>query len=181
MVAVLLVIAGCGGSVIRYVNPDANFTYIKKVAVLPFNNFTTDRFAGEKVRAVVMVDILSRGVFDVVEQGEVSKILSLVLRATGAEEGMVSELDRETLKLLGERLGVQAVVLGSVDEYEGRRGESIVSVSIRMLDTGSGIILWQAKAMATGSGFWRKIIGLEGLDANTLTRKAVKTALDTLL
>ncbi|MBI5560784.1 MAG: hypothetical protein HY883_05870 [Deltaproteobacteria bacterium] len=150
------------------------------MAVLPFNNLTADRFAGEKVRSAVMVDLLSRGVFDVVEQGEVSKVLSLVLRAAGVEEGMVVDLDRETLKLLGERLGVQAIVLGSVDEYEGRREEGIVAISVRMLDTSSGIILWQAKASLVSSNAWRKTLGIEGDDSSILTRKVVKKAFDTL-
>ncbi len=181
LLVVLLVLTGCGASVVRYINPDANFSYIKKVAVLPFNNLTNDRYAGEKVRAALTVDLLSRRVFDVMEQGEVSKVLTLVLRATGAEEGMVLELDKETLKLLGERLGVQAVILGSVDDFEDRRSGGIVSLSVRMLDTSSGIILWQAKATASGGSIWRRMLGLEGVDTSTLTRKAVKEALDTLL
>ena len=177
----VLIAAGCTREVVRYINPEANFSYIKKVAILPFNNLSDDRFAGEKVRSAITVDLLSRGVFDVVEQGEVNKVTSLVLRAAGAEEGMVTELDRETLKLLGERLGVQAVILGSVDEYVGRREEALVGLSVRMLDTSSGIILWQAKASTSSASFWRKILGLEGVDTSTLTRKVVKTAFDTLL
>lgn len=181
LVVVLLVTAGCGQRITRYINPEANFSYIKKVAVLPFNNFTNDRYAGEKVRSTVTVDLLSRGIFDVVEQGEVNKILSLVLRAAGVEEGMVTDLDRETLKLLGERLGVQAVVLGSVDEFESRRDEGMVAVSMRMLDASSGIILWQAKASLTASSALRKLVGVEGDDSSTLTRKVIKRAFDTLL
>jgi len=181
LVLFVLIAAGCTREVVRYINPEANFSYIKKVAILPFNNLSDDRFAGEKVRSAITVDLLSRGVFDVVEQGEVNKVTSLVLRAAGAEEGMVTELDRETLKLLGERLGVQAVILGSVDEYVGRREEALVGLSVRMLDTSSGIILWQAKASTSSASFWRKILGLEGVDTSTLTRKVVKTAFDTLL
>ena len=181
LVAIVLIVTGCAEGVVRYINPEANFSYIKKVAVLPFNNLSDDRFAGEKVRSAITVDLLSRGIFDVVEQGEVNKIASLVLRAAGAEEGMVTELDRETLKLLGERLGVQAVVLGSVDEYTGRREEGLVAISVRMLDTSSGIILWQARVSASSASFWRKILGLEGFDSSALTRKAVKKAFDTLL
>jgi TolB-like protein len=173
--------AGCGSKVVRYINPEANFSYIRKVAVLPFNNLTNDRYAGEKVRAALTVDLLSRMTFDVVEQGEVSKVLTLVMRATGAEEGMVLELDKETLKLLGERLGVQAVILGSVDDYEYKRDGGVVSISVRMLDTSSGLILWQAKASETGSSFSRKMLGLDSKDASALARRAVRRVLNTLL
>jgi TolB-like protein len=177
----LIFVAGCSSSVIRYINPEANFSYIRKVAILPFNNMSGDRFAGERVRNTLTVELLSRGVFDVMERGEVSKVMGLVLRAAGFEEGRALEVDKETLKLLGEKLGVQAVILGSVDEYTGRGTAPIVSLSLRMLDTSSGIILWQAKSTALGTTTWRKIVGIEESDRSTMTRKAVKKALDTLL
>ena len=172
---------GCASSTVRYINPDANFSYIKKVAVLPFNNLTADRYAGEKIRSIVTVDILSRGVFDVLEQGEVSKALGAVLRAAGVSEGMVLDPDKDTLKLLGEKLGAQAVIMGSVDEYEGQSGAAVVSISMRMLDTSSGIILWQANSSVSGRSVFRKIIGIEEVDRTLLTRKAVGRAIDTLL
>ncbi len=177
-IAVLLL--GCSAKVVRYVNPEANFSYIKKVAVLPFNNFSSDRFAGEKVRTAIMVELLSRGVFDVVEEGEVNKVVGMVLRAAGAFEGGVFEPDRETIRILGERLGVQAIIIGSVEEYGGGR-EGVVSISARMIDTSSGIVLWQAKAYETSSSAWRKILGIEELDRTVLTTKAVRKLLDTLL
>jgi hypothetical protein len=117
------------------------------------------------------------------EQGEVSKVLSLMFRDVGIEEGRAVDVDRETLKMVGERLGVQAVILGSVDEYSGRgtgRG-NVVSIAVRMLDTSSGIVLWQAKTTAVGSSVWRKMIGLEDVDRSELTTLVVKRALDTLL
>jgi TolB-like protein len=177
----ILSVAGCKGSVIRYINPEANFSFIKKVAILPFNNMSNDKFAGERVRNTLTVDLMSRGVFEVTERGEVTKAMGLVFRAAGFEEGGAVEVDKETLKLLGERLGVQAVILGSVDEYESAARRSVVSLSVRMLDTSSGIILWQANSTVTGTSSWRTILGLEEQDRSTLTRTAVKDALDTLL
>jgi len=175
-----LFIGGCG-STVRYVNPAANFSYIKKIAVLPFNNFSDDRYAGEKVRNTLIVDLMSRGVFEVVEQGEVTKVLSVIFREAGVEEGKAVPIDIETLKLIGEKLGVQAVILGSVDEYSGTGGGNIVSIGARMLDTGSGIILWQAKNTETGKSVLRKLFGIEEIDRSELTKKVVKGTLDTLL
>lgn len=181
LIFISIFVAGCSGSVITYINPEANFSFIKKIAVLPFNNMSGDRFASERVRNTLTVDLMSRGVFEVVERGEVSKVMGLVFRAAGIEEGRAIEVDKETLKLLGERLGVQAVILGSVDEYAGRGGVAVVALSVRMLDTSSGIVLWQAKSTVIGTSTWRKVVGIEDLDRSTLTRKAVKKALDTLL
>jgi TolB-like protein len=183
MLLLVISVAGCSGSVIRYINPEANFSYIKKIAVFPFNNMSDDKFAGERVRNTLTVDLLSRGVFDVLEQGEVSKVMGSFFRAAGFEEGRALEVDKETLKLLGERLGVQAIILRSVDEYKSRggRGSAVVALSVRMLDTSSGIILWQAKSTVSGSSPWRKIVGIEESDRSTIARKAVKSVLDTLL
>lgn len=176
-------IGGCGGSTIRYINPSANFSYIKRVAILPFNNLGDDRYAGERVRSAFTIDLMSREVFEVVEQGEVTKALGGIFREAGVEEGRAVPVDKETLKLIGEKLSIQAVILGSVDEYtSGGGGEGkIVSISIRMLDTSSGIILWQAKATKTSRSVVRKLIGIEEVDRSELTKDAVKSALDTLL
>ncbi len=177
----IIIFAGCGSpSVIRYINPEANFSFIKTIAILPFNNLGNDEFAGERVRNSFTVDLMSRGVFGVKESGEVSKAMRLVFRAAGYEEGGLLEVDHETLKLLGEKLGVQAVILGSVDEYVvGAR--SLVTLSVRMHDTSSGIVLWQARSTASGASNFRKIVGLEETDRSVLTSKAVKEVLDTLL
>lgn len=176
-------IGGCGGSTLRYVNPTANFSYIKKVAVLPFNNLSDDKYAGERIRNTLTVDLMSRGAFEVVEQGEVTKILGVVFREAGVEEGRAVQVDKETLKLVGEKLSVQAVILGSVDEYSGGgyTGSGVVSLAIRMLDTNSGIVLWQAKATETSKSIWRKLLGIEEVDRSELTRNVVKNVLDTLL
>ncbi len=179
----LCLLSGCTGRAVRYVNTEADFSYIKNVAILPFNNLTSDKFAGEKVRSAMMVDLLSRNVFEVTEQGEVSKALTQVLRATGASEGMVVDFDRETIKLLGERLGVQAIIVGSVEEFHGSRGASggEVTLSVRMLDTSSGVVLWQVRITVLGASVARRIIGFEARDKSILTQKIVKRALDTLL
>lgn len=177
----LVLLAGCGGRVVKYVNPNANFSYIKDVAVLPFNNLGGDRNAGEKVRGAVIVDLMSREVFNVIEQGEVSKVLDLVLRSAGSEAGMAVQPDKEMLKLIGERMGVQAVIIGSVDDYGSSAGASLVSISLRMLDTSSGAVLWQVKSTASGSSFIRSILGIGTNDMVRLSRKAVKKALNTLL
>ncbi len=180
---ILISAGGCGNYTIRYINPNANFSYIKKVAVLPFNNLSDDKFAGERVRSILMVELMSRHVFDVIEQGEVTRVLNMIFREEGFEEGRAIQVDKKTLNLIGERLGVQAVILGSVDEYGGSRygGGSVVSISLRMLDASSGIVLWQANTVETGTNVWRKIIGLEEVDRSILTRNAIKKLLNTLL
>ncbi|MCK5237078.1 MAG: hypothetical protein KAR06_08840 [Deltaproteobacteria bacterium] len=171
---------GCVGGSMKYVNPNANFSYIKNVAVLPFNNFSADKHAGEKVRATLAIDLMSRGDFEVMEQGEVSSVLTMVFRSAGLREGDVAAVDKETLRLIGERLGVQAVILGTVYEYSATVNSALVSISVRMIDTSSGIVLWTAKSDYSGTSIVRKIFGIEQQDKSILTRKAVRQALNTL-
>jgi TolB-like protein len=177
-------ISGCGtGSIVKYVNPAADLTYVKKVAVLPFNNLSDDRFAGERVRSALIVDLMSREAFEVLEQGEVSKVMDVVFRMKGIEEGKAFQIDKETLNMLGEKMGVQSVIMGSVDEYLGERYGAArgVTISLKMLDTGSGTVLWQANVTESGASPIRKLVGLDELDISTLTRRAIKRAIDTLL
>ena len=60
----------------NYVHPTADLTYITTVAVVPFENLTQERDAAGKVMNVVAAEILRRGVFDVVEFGEVARVLN---------------------------------------------------------------------------------------------------------
>ncbi len=183
LIILILYVSGCSGaSAVRYVNPDANFSYIRKIAILPFNNMSGDKFAGEKIRDTLSIEVMSRQVFDVVEQGEVRKALNAILPETGAEAGMTVEVDNEMLKLIGEKLGVQAVMLGSVDDYSGGsygKGGA-VSISLRMLDTSSGIVLWQSKVSVQGQSMWRKLMGFDEVGTAKLTLKAIRIALSTL-
>lgn len=178
------VIAGCGGGTVKYINPSANLSYIKKIAILPFNNFSEDKYAGEKVRSALTIDMMSRHVFDVMEQGEVSKVLGMIFREEGFEEGRAVQMDKEMVKMLGEKLGAQAVILGSVNEFSSSRGgfsNNVVSISVRMIDTSSGIILWQANTTEVGNSTFRKMIGVDQVEMSILTRDAVRRAVSTLL
>ena len=174
---------GCGGTTIKYLNPTANFSYVKKVAVVPFSNFSDDRYAAEKVRNALTIELLSRQAFDVIEHGEVSKALNLI-KEGGFEENKNIQIDKETIKLIGGKLGVQAIIMGAVNDYAGGKGgfsNNVVSISVKMIDSESGTVLWQASTSKIGGGVTRKMVGLEDVDMSILTNRAVKTVLDTLL
>lgn len=176
---------GCSSGSLKYRNYQADTSYIAKVAVLPFNNLSNDNYASERVRTMFIVDLMSRNRWEVVEQGEVSKVLGQILRASGAIEGGVIEVNNETLKLLGERLGVQAVIVGSVNEYitsssgsSGSMGE--ISVASKMLDAASGVVLWQSISTVSAGSALRNFLGLRNPNRSVITKKAVHKSLNTL-
>jgi len=174
-----MLISGCSSGSIKYRNYQADTSYVVKVAVLPFNNLGGDKFAPERVRTMFIVDMMSRNRWDIVEQGEVTKVLGQILRASGAVEGGVIELNNESLKLLGERLGVQAVVVGSVNEYVGR-GTNEISIATKMMDTASGVVLWQAVTSIPANTPIRAFFGMEPPIRSVLTKKVVRKAVNSM-
>ena len=176
-------ITGCSGGSLKYRNYQADSSYIAKVAVLPFNNLSGDQYASERVRTMFIVDLMSRNRWEIVEQGEVSKVLGQILRASGAVEGGVIEVNNESLKLLGERLGVQAVIVGSVNEYVTDRSSSGVgeiSIATKMLDAASGVVLWQSISTVPASSGWRTFLGINSQGRTVITQKAVHRAVNSL-
>src|SRR6266536_376520 len=109
LMVALLALAGCAKPSGTYVHSSYDFSSMKKVAVFPFENLSQDQSAGEKVRKAVIAEMLAQGVVDVVEPGQVNRLL--------AQQNIqsVSAISIDDLKKLGTALGVQAIVLGSVD------------------------------------------------------------------
>ena len=113
----------------------------KRVAVLPFENGTERRGAALIVDDLMLVALRQAGRFEVADAGEVQRALrSLGIAPYGA-------IDLESLRRIGEAAGVDAVILGRVQDYnEGLRPGASTSPSIaleaRMLETGTGKILW---------------------------------------
>ncbi|MBI5748742.1 MAG: hypothetical protein HZA00_06400, partial [Nitrospinae bacterium] len=51
----ILIQNGCGTAPKQYIRANVNFQYIKKVAVLPLNNLTDDKYAGEKLKSIIVM------------------------------------------------------------------------------------------------------------------------------
>jgi hypothetical protein len=90
---------------------------------------------------LMLVELRQASRFDVTDAGETQK----VLRSLGVTP--YGGLDLESLRRIGEAAGVDAVILGRVDDYnEGLRPGATTSPSValdaRMLETATGKILW---------------------------------------
>nr|MBC8366029.1 penicillin-binding protein activator LpoB [bacterium] len=73
----LLLALGCSGmGSTTFVHPDYNFGYLEKVAVIPFENTSKDQGAGVRVTRFYVTELLSAQTFDVVEPGEVARVLA---------------------------------------------------------------------------------------------------------
>lgn len=152
---------GCGGKFTRdeFLREDVDFDAITRIAVLPFQNHTDDKFAHERIRNVAITQILSTGLADVVDRGIVDSVLyEEVIDPT-------LPIDLINLKRLGQRLNVQGFLMGSVDMTLEKGGYPQLAVTLRLVETQSAAILWQSSGHWTAESYMGKIFGIAPTDS----------------
>jgi polysaccharide biosynthesis protein PelC len=123
----------------------------RHAAILPLVNLTTYPHAGRIVGDLLTTEMYASTDFRIMESTE------MLDRLKGEEEDLDRVLDRTVAQRIGEKLGVDTVVFGSVTEYRYKRGldeDPVVGINIRMLDVPSGNILWVGSRSETGGCFW---------------------------
>lgn len=177
---ILLFIYGCGGKTTPsfYINQDIDFSFIKRVAVLPLENLTNEKFAGEAVRQVVISELLASGLVDVVCPGDV------VTACEAIKLKQCQSPNAEQIKTIGKNLKVQAVILGAVNKYgeirEGNVTAPEVNITLMMADANSGSIIWSVTKTRGGASFWSKHFGTRADTMSETVLKVVKEAIQTL-
>ncbi|MFA6055320.1 MAG: hypothetical protein WC769_08105 [Thermodesulfovibrionales bacterium] len=180
LLVMLFVVCSCGGKSNPgfFINQDIDFSFIKRVAVLPLDNLTSDKFAGDAVRHVVMSELLATGLVEVCCPGDaIAALESLKIKPGQA-------LNAEQIKAVGKSLNVQAVVLGAVNKYgevrEGNISAPEVAITLMMADTGSGSIIWSITKTQGGAGFWSRHFGARADTMSETVLAVVREALKTL-
>lgn len=157
--------AGCGGATTRlFTKPIAESPYVtyqewgpnRNIAVMPFLNLTKDAEAGAKCRELFIAETYISGAFeDIVDEGEMIE----VMRKLKMREG--DALGKDAIKTLGDNLGVQALIFGTVQEYTERGTKpALFAVSLRMVDVETGEILWLGNSSKEGGGSVLEALGL---------------------
>jgi len=178
LLALLPILYNCSGPM-SYIHPTADLTYIKAVAIVPLKNLTQERAAEGKVMNVVAAEMLRRGVFDVVEFGEVDK----VMREEGIKEteGVIS---KSVAERAGKRLNIQAFIVGAVEEYSmsqaGSGSYPEVAASLKLIDANSYKILWESTHSVKGATIQDQLFGIGKKSRSDLCRKLVEEMFDTL-
>ncbi len=126
-----------------FVSPD--YRDVQRVAVLPFQAET--QLIGASVSDIFIAELLKFGRYELIERGQLNNVL-------GETEVALSGLTAGQAAQVGQMLGADAVVLGTVSEYEtvAQRGHTlpVVGVNVRMVDAASGRILWSTNHAARG-------------------------------
>lgn len=159
-----LMLSGCGGKFDSedYLREKVDLAAISRVAVMPFQNFTGDQFVADRTRNIATTQLLASGIADVVDRGLVDSVM--------AEEVIDPRLpiDQINMKRLGQRLNVQAFLLGSVDLAGEKRSGSVaypvLGVTLRLVDAQAGLVIWQSSGRWTSETVIGRIIGINPTD-----------------
>lgn len=177
---ILLFLVGCAASPTPkdYTNQTMDFSAVRTVAVLPFQNLTSDDQAAERVRDAFTGMLLSTEVIYVLPPGEVARgILRVGIRTP--QTPTVEEIT----KLKGV-LGIDAVITGVLREYGSVRSGSaeanLVSLSLQMVETQTGATVWSASSTRGGITMADRMLGSGGRPMNDVTLQVINDLLDQL-
>lgn len=149
-----------------------DFSYIKRIAILPFDNLSEERNAGEIIRNLVASEFLASGLAEIVYPGDV---IASLKRQNITD---IKTLTVAQMKQMAAELKVQALITGVVTEYgeSGTLRIPKVTVTINMIEADTGNIIWSVTK--TGSQGPSRLIGktvtLSEIAINTV-RDAIKT------
>jgi TolB-like protein len=109
-----------------------------RIAVMPFKNKSKIKDAGMIATYMFLVELFKNRRFEPVEYGEVRRlVVDLRVRGKG-------ELDRRNTEAISKSLGVDGIIVGTVELYKEKEGtlppEAVISA--RLIDALKNRILW---------------------------------------
>ena len=177
-VATLAFLIACAAPAPRYQDKEMDFGSMRSVAVMPFANLARETVAGDRVRDVFVTMLLATGAVYVVPHGEVVRALGAITVAQPSSPSI------DDVVKLGKVLKVDAIVTGTVREYgEVRSGSSsgnVVSLSIQIIETATGKVVWAASSTQGGVSTADRLLGSGGTPMNQATEAAVNDLLNKL-
>jgi hypothetical protein len=174
----LIFLIGCATTGDTYIDPNMDFGAVKTVAAMPFASLTRDPVIAERVRDVFINKLLSTGAVYVLPVGEVARGIARV------EVQNPASPSSEEITKLGGIIKVQAIITGSVREYgevrSGTTSANIISLSVQMIETQTGKIVWTASSTKGGISIWDRLFGGGGQPMNVVTERAVNDLVNKL-
>ncbi len=179
LLALILALGGCSPRATTFVHPDVDFSRIRRCAILPFQNLSTDRSAGTRVESLFLTELLRTGKgLVLVEPGETLAALR-ELRLDPA-----APLSPAQILELGKRLGVEGIFTGTVmdcgPEALGRNRVYVVTAEFGLLETETGAVVWKSEVHGSGSSVWRKLFGGDSASLHAVSHDVVRKALGSL-
>lgn len=155
-----------------------DFGAIRTVAVMPFSNLSRDSLAADRIRDVFSSMLLATGAVYVMPYGEVARAVGRAGIASPAQPST-----DEVIKL-GTALKVDGIITGVVKEYgeirSGTASSNVVSVSVTLLETATGKVVWAGATTRGGVTLSDRLFGGGGAPLNDVTEAAVDDLLNKL-
>ena len=176
----LFVLTACASStsMTNYRDPDMDFSALRTIAVMPFENLTHEKLAADRVRDAFINNLLSTGAIYVIPTGEVARG---ILRSNIA---IPSTPSTEEVGKLAVTVKADAVITGVIREYgEVRSGSAtanVISLSMQMFDVQSKKIVWTASSTKGGISMKDRLLGSGGHPMNDVTEMAINDILNQL-
>ncbi len=177
----LLTSYGCSSkssSTQTYLREGIDLSYVTRVAILPFENNTQDEYASKRIRDVTATQIMAMGIFDVADKG----VVDSALNEMGIDPS--TPLDAPLIKRLTQRLNVQSIVVGTVNNIGQSRQGSFsypeMSLTLQLLDGESALILWRTSDTLSGYSLSDRLFGLDPMDAFQITVELLNNMLSTI-
>jgi hypothetical protein len=154
LIVLIMIAAGCGSLIESrsFINPNADFTFYSRVGLLPFNNLSDDRLAGEKMTDVFMTELLIGGGLDVMDPGQFNTVVAQVLKTHAPIAGQ--ELSPAQLTQIAEIAKVQGIFMGTIHDYRmlpiGGDQYPLITMTVKFVDAPTGTVAWQNSTSATG-------------------------------
>lgn len=145
---------GCGSLMESrsFVSPQADFSFYKRVGLLPFKNMAEDRLAGDKLTEHFMTELLIAGELEVMDPGQFNAVVAQVAKSASSVSGL--ELSTEQLTRIAEFAKVQGIFMGTVEDYKmiqlGGDQYPLISMTVKFIDAPTGTVAWQHTLSATG-------------------------------
>lgn len=177
--AIAVLAAGCGttrGLNSVYKDPEIDLSLVQTVAVMPFDNLTSDDQAGERVRDVFSTMLQATGAVYVVPPGEVAKAVGRVRVAKTQEPAP------EEVTAIGTAVKADVVITGVVREYgqvrSGNSTANAIAVSVKLFATESGKVIWSGSSTAGGVTASDRFFGGGGEPMELVTEDALRDLID---
>lgn len=176
----IVFLAACAAPTIpnKYHDPEMDFASVQTLAVMPFQNLTSDKLASGRVRDVFSNKLLSMGSIYVIPAGETARGIS---RAGITDPTAPSAAEIVKMAAI---VKVDAVITGVVREYgivkSGAASANVISFSLQLFDVQSQKVVWTASSTKGGISTWDRLLGSGGQPMNDITEAAIDDIIDKL-
>jgi TolB-like protein len=179
---VFALFSGCGTKVSGdsasfFISPEYDFSFIKRIAVLPFENLTNEKNAGFIIMYSVSNAFLVSNLVDVALPGDALNAFYQFRVSSG------NQLSSQQLNQICNTLKVQAVVTGSINKYELKSEGYVtypeISFTMMMVDCESGNIIWSISKSTEKPGVFVRHFGAKSETLNEALDRLVKEAVGT--